>query len=88
MGAPDYTEVVLELWQQGVGAVVIGRRFGQNRDWARRIVRKAAKSGDHRAKPHRSGNVIGAERHGYEPKTRKHYTELEKQKKLPSNLEQ
>lgn len=60
----EKTEEVLNLWHLGVGAAEIGRRFNQNRDWARRIVRKAAKANDHRAKQHTSGNIIGAEREG------------------------
>lgn len=86
MKTTDQIETVLDLWARGVGAAEIGRRFGQNRDWTRRIIRNAAKSGDDRAKQHRSGNVIGAERPGYIPKTRKYYTEIERQKKL-ANLE-
>lgn len=82
MIGPKQVETVLNLWHKGIGAAEIGRRFRQSRDWTRRIVRKAAQAGDPRARPHRSGNIIGAERHGYEPKTRKYYTELEKQKKL------
>jgi hypothetical protein len=79
---PDQIETVLDLWHRGIGAAEIGRRFGQSRDWARRIIRKSARDGDPRAKPHRSGNLIGAERPGYEPKTRRHYTELQRQKRL------
>jgi len=81
MSTFDTTETVLDLWHQGVGAAEIGRRFGQSRDWTRRIIRKAAKAGDSRAKPHRSGNTIGAERTAPAPKTRRHYTELERLKR-------
>ena len=72
---------VLTLWDKGIGAKEIGRRFGRSRDWVRRIVRKAAKAGDTRAKPRKNGGTIGAERHGYEPKTRRYYYELEKSRK-------
>jgi len=84
---PEDVEVVLDLWRQGFGAAEIGRRFGHNRDWVRRIVRKAAQAGDFRAKPHKSGNVIGAERPGYYPKTRRYYTELQQLKRIQSSTD-
>lgn len=83
----DQIEMALNLWHSGVGAAEIGRQFDQSRDWTRRIVRKAAIAGDCRARPHGSGNKIGAERIGYVPKTRKYYSELERQRKLGVNRE-
>src|SRR6202035_4234819 len=54
-------ESVLTLWDEGIGAKEIGRRFGRSRDWVRRIVRKAAKAGDTRAMPHEIGGTLGPE---------------------------
>jgi len=82
MNTVEQVEAVLNLWHQGLGAAEIGRRFGRSRDWARGIVRRAGEVGDSRAKPHRSGNIIGAERPGYQPKTRRFYYEKEKQSGL------
>jgi hypothetical protein len=82
MDKVEQIEAVLNLWHQGIGAAEIGRRFGRSRDWTRGIVRRAAAAGDARAKPHRSGNIIGAERPGYQPKTRRFYYEKERRSDL------
>jgi hypothetical protein len=80
MPPQEQIEDVLNLWQEGMSAAEIGKRYGQSRDWARRIVRKAAKAGDPRAVAHLWGR-IGAERKNYRPKTRQYYYEIEKRTK-------
>ena len=82
MNTVEPIEVVLNLWHQGIGAAEIGRRFGRSRDWTRGIVRRAAAAGDAQARPHRSGNIIGAERTGYQPETRRFYYEKERSSDL------
>ena len=81
MSNDDAITTVLNLWQTGMSAAAIGKRYGRNRDWVRAIVRKAAAAGDERAISHGKSGRIGAERHGYTPKTRSHYYEIEKSRK-------
>jgi transposase len=58
MPPQEQIEDVLNLWQEGMSAAEIGKRYGQSRDWARRIVRKAAKAGDPRAVAHLWGRIF------------------------------
>lgn len=81
MTNPDEADGVLDLWRSGLSAVAIGKRYGQNRDWVRGILRRAAAAGDERAISHGKSGPIGAERQGYSPKTRSHYYEIEKSRK-------